>query len=89
MSDAQDGGPAFPGPFTGHCGDDDHLSPCSCYLDPGMSLRDYFALGALNGLLSAVSALRHKGPDPAGPHSLAGAAYELADAMLVARREKS
>lgn len=44
----------------------------------GMTLRDYFAAKALQGLLSD--------PNVLAPHSVfASKAYEMADAMLVAR----
>jgi len=64
-----DGGPAFPlkAPLTS-----DSL---------GMSLRDYFAAKAMQGLMAS----------PADPESMEVAAkwsYKLADAMLKAREEK-
>ena len=43
---------------------------------PGMSLRDYFAASALNGLLSGTGEYTVKG--------FADLSYELADAMLKA-----
>ncbi len=57
------GGPAFPSVF-------DH--------DRGMTLRDYFAAKAMQGILA----------DPSTPEimDIAGAAYEMADAMLKARQ---
>lgn len=46
----------------------------------GMTLRDYFAAKAMQGMLA----------DPSTPEimDIAGAAYEVADAMLAAREEK-
>jgi hypothetical protein len=57
------GGPAFP----------THLN-----LTQGMTLRDYFAAKAMQGMLA----------DPNTPEiiDIAGAAYEVADAMLRARQ---
>ena len=67
------GGLAFPWPFKvpGH-------SP----MEPGLSLRDFFAATALQGILSnPTMGLPIFKDDP----SLAQAAYEYADAMLRAR----
>jgi len=69
MSD-KDGGPAFPSTIS-----DDSLHV------GGMSLRDYFAAKAMQGLMAS----------PADPESMEVAAkwsYKLADAMLKAREEK-
>jgi hypothetical protein len=81
MSTLKDGGTAFP------CegGNDSGLLP-----DPGMSLRDYFAAMALNGITSgklfiAISSVAAGGLTES--QKIAKAAYELADAML-AEREK-
>lgn len=71
MSNTNDGGQAFPQPFyddKGHCIDG----------FDGMTLRDYFAAKAMQGLL-ADSRLRAKW------HEFASDAYEMADAMLEAR----
>lgn len=68
MSD-KDGGPAFP------VGSGDMRDPT------GMTLRDYFAAKAMQGLMAS----------PADPESMEVAAkwsYKLADAMLKAREEK-
>ena len=70
MSD-KDGGPAFPSTIS-----DDSLHV------GGMSLRDYFAAKAMQGLMAS----------PADPESMEVAAkwsYNLADAMLKAREVKS
>jgi hypothetical protein len=64
MNDTNTGGPAFPSAFTGQ--------------DEGMSLRDYFAAKAMQGLISA---------DQMTPHDyVANDAYGYADAMLKARQ---
>jgi hypothetical protein len=66
-----DGGPAFP-----RTGSDGHTQPQS-----GMTLRDYFAAAALQGMLSD--------PDGGGSGSeFAHAAYSCADAMIKAREAK-
>jgi hypothetical protein len=65
-----DGGPAFP-----RTGADGHTSPQS-----GMTLRDYFAAAALQGLIA-------NGECPTWDDD-AKAAYAAADAMLKAREDK-
>lgn len=74
MSDRKDGGPAFPADELNQQTGSVHTQHF------GMSLRDYFAAKALQGLLadSNVSAERNK---------FAESAYELADAMLKAREQ--
>jgi hypothetical protein len=49
-----------------------------CDIETGMSLRDYFAAKAMQGILA----------DSSTPEimDIAGAAYEIADAMLKARQ---
>ena len=71
----KDGGPAFPGK--------DRINGWDV---SGMSLRDYFAGQALNGLLACSERARNEPED----HGLCVrfyvlAAYELADAMLKER----
>ena len=66
-----DGGPAFP------CNTDENRDASYCG-ECGMSLRDYFAAKALQGLLAA--------PDTSWDHeSFAERAYRFADAMIGAR----
>lgn len=60
----------------------------------GMTLRDYFAAAALNGILSAHAVFKRK-PDPIGKYDeemekmsaieIATAVFQYADAMLKAR----
>ena len=81
MSARDDGGPAFP--VTGlsvESGPDDTevWGSVDC---KGMTLRDYFAGQALQGAIADVSQSNL-------PDDVAAYAYELADAMLKARREK-
>lgn len=64
----KDGGPAFPDPQEDWCG------------EKGMSLRDYFANSALNGMLA------NQHPYQASDESMfARDSYVLADAMLKER----
>jgi hypothetical protein len=53
-------------------------------LDDGMSLRDYFAIGALPGLMGRNWS-HHKGTDEELIVIWATSSYEIADAMLKAR----
>ncbi len=79
----EDGGPAFPGSFAGHCGNEDHQNPCGCYLDSGMTLRDYFAGQAMVGLIPMVGIL---GSGASGvTQNTSEIAYKIADEMLKAR----
>ena len=74
MSNTNTGGPAFPQDLQGRRGDDPFLQ--------GMTLRDYFAAKAMQGLLADPTI------DPtfkADHKQFAYAAYEIADAMLKAR----
>lgn len=95
MSARDDGGPAFPMPYS----TDEHHSPCNSTLaNPGMYLRDYFA--------AHVSTESYKFKDIAKASELLGVAvpetdaellhfaakldahirYSIADAMLEARK---
>ena len=64
------GGPAFPGPYVNDKGGLEAV-----WKQGGMTLRDYFAAKAMQGIL-------FEGLDPA---DTAKHAYEMADAMLKAR----
>jgi hypothetical protein len=71
MQEKYDGGPAFPAMHF-DLADNEH----------GMTLRDYFAAAAMQGLLSRV------GHDKINVHDvLAQRTYQIADAMLEAREE--
>ncbi|MCL8329312.1 hypothetical protein M9Y56_09305 [Pseudomonas juntendi] len=86
------GGPAFPvtikngdpNPVTGFLGEE--IKPHSFSTYSGLTMRDYFATKALQGLLSWAgdesSGSYHSNSDPAHTASMA---YEYADAMLAAR----
>jgi hypothetical protein len=71
MSTINDGGPAFP------VGSGDMRDPV------GMTLRDYFAATAMQGLFAAGGGVTR------GAEEWARLAYTMADAMLAARKEKS
>ena len=91
MGKTDDGGAAFPGPFTGHCGNDSHADPCSCYADSGMTLRDFFAAKALVGVQTAVVEMAKSGRvdvSLSSESAMAESAYRIADAMIVARKAK-
>lgn len=82
-----DGGPAFPGAFSGHCGKDSHMDPCGCYVDTGMTLRDYFAAAALPSVIAGCTELAKLGSKH-GHDEQARAAYLIADEMLIARKRQ-
>ena len=77
MSERKDGGPAFP-----------HPVPVGAWGDPsqGMTLRDYFAGKALQGILSnGMSQYIFNGKAIVDGETLAKCAYEFADTMLAER----
>jgi hypothetical protein len=70
MSNTNTGGPAFPAPTT---------KPLENYY-PGMTLRDYFAAKAMQGLIGGIESGKE--------HQIAlvpSTAYAMADEMLKAR----
>jgi len=78
---SNDGGPAFPVGNTATASDD-------LYPDfPGMTLRDYFAGQALAGMLPFDGYSAPINSDGLTADIFAESAYELADAMLSARKE--
>jgi hypothetical protein len=70
---ASDGGPAFP--FREQDGEGGYER------FPGMSLRDYFAAAAMQGMMACPDGDGHIEEYSIG-------AYEIADAMLAARERK-
>lgn len=84
MSKINDGGSAFPHP-------DDQMNHNSCWIpheNRGMSLRDYFAAKAMQGLMGrAWDAEKFTGEELL--QIWARSAYASADAMLKAREAKS
>jgi hypothetical protein len=89
MSARDDGGPAFPEPWTND-GDRNATAPDGQLVPPqstvhmrGMSLRDYFAAHSLP-LIVMWAPLKN---DPESVSEGATLAYQFADAMLEARRK--
>ena len=85
MSTTNTGGPAFPQDI-GWCSPNQHIQ----YRGPqgGMTLRDYFAAKAMQGILAngATNHANSKGQNLGENLQLvAPVAYEIADAMLKAR----
>lgn len=77
MSARADGGPAFP------VISDVRYAPSFDH-EPGMSLRDYFAAKAMQGMVSSfVNVMKADLPDFL--RNLPATSYEIADAMLKAR----
>ena len=72
------GGPAFPVPGLSNLPNDQCLWP-----EIGMTLRDYFAAKAMQGIVSTV--IFEKRSSEVSPDSVADAAFNIADAMLKAR----
>jgi hypothetical protein len=68
------GGPAFP-------------TPTHNLQNDGMTLRDYFAARAMQGLFSCPDWLDGAGEEVDVPNCMASAAYAIADAMLKARQK--
>jgi hypothetical protein len=78
MSTIDDGGPAFPYLTASESG----REVTTHEGEPGMSLRDYFAAKAMAGLIVNTTPDLAKGVSAS---HIAKAAYDLADAMLIAR----
>lgn len=78
-----DGGSAFPQPAK-HYGDGSSSIPPN----NGMSLRDWFAGMAMQGILSAADSDEFEYYDPAVEHAkwVPVTAYSIADAMIAARK---
>ena len=99
MSTINEGGPAFPAGSVrksrpahdpgGNWVETDRVQP----LHQGLTMRDYFAAQAMQGLACSDTTLWPSGADEADdpPDALfmARTAYLIADAMLEARKEKS
>lgn len=83
MSAVNDGGPAFPS--------EQGSTPEGCWnqsYTPGMSLRDWFAGQALAGVLP-VCKEDTLGRGQSKAQVFAQRAYEIADAMLAARKQEA
>ena len=83
MSNTDTGGPAFPTAVRNHY-DPETGGQWSEHVDPGMTLRDYFAAKAMQGLMG-----RAWGDMDADElfRTWANSAYTMADAMLKAREQ--
>ncbi len=75
-----DGGPAFPG--MNYISQEGKKNP------EGMTIRDYFAASALQGLLGNSEFHVAADVESEVPNAIAKYAYEAADAMLKAREAK-
>lgn len=88
MSARADGGPAFPAYASDHRG-----KAANTVFQPtgGLTLRDYFAAGAMEAILSLGAGYDYsRMPPSAEPRFVIAAdAYKLADAMLSARQESA
>ena len=99
MSTIETGGPAFPAGSVrksrpahdpgGNWVETDRVQP----LHQGLTMRDYFAAKAMQGLLCRGATLwpfgADESDDPTDALLMARTAYQIADAMLAARKEKS
>lgn len=83
---AKDGGSAFPEIETDTAYDDEHKLYSRTYSYGGMTLRDYFAAAALQGLLASREFGGAAGNDP---DKGAAWAYQMADAMLNSRSTRA
>jgi hypothetical protein len=86
-----DGGPAFPTPFSNQgdlnvCAPTGEVVPPGGWLPlPGMTLRDYFAAQAMNGIVAIEYSRSWNGGPTISDEQLALRCYILADAMLAER----
>jgi len=81
-----DGGPAFPAEEWIDNGDPFIVNPTRhC----GMTLRDWFAGMALQGVMATASGLGNMTEEERGEHlgEVAAILYDMSDAMLAARKE--
>ena len=79
-----DGGPAFPHKRQIRCNGE----VIDSEMEPGMTLRDYFAAAALQGLLGNSEFHVETDVESEIPNAIATYAYQAADAMLKAREVK-
>lgn len=84
MSEIKDGGPAFP--IVADGGPDSGLHPEIQY---GMSLRDFFAGMAMQGILAANAQTHEEVTDQNVDYVVAREAYRSADAMLAERSKNA
>lgn len=84
MSTIETGGPAFPVSTSNEA--EGHQDGPNTWQHPGMALRDYFAAKAMQGLVSGHFA-KYGHEDYWPRPEIASEAYEIADAMLAARKQ--
>lgn len=78
MSEAKNGGPAFPRPSTPR---GEAASDVGCNAQPGMSLLAYYAGEAMKGMLSAIGDIaEHQSREAIAAHSFAMAAAMVEEA---------
>lgn len=90
MFEQQHGGPAFPGVSFQQLGEDEGHNPPIKVINPGMTLRDWFAGMVLQGIMSSQASVKaaHDLSEQRGIESdkmIARLAYQEADAMLKER----
>jgi hypothetical protein len=82
VSARDDGGPAYPAKLPNQCTDGDEARDFAFW--QGMSLRDAFAIAAMQGIMAASAhAKTPPGVDPC--QHIATMAFMVADAMLAER----
>lgn len=87
MNDIDDGGPAFPVDTSRqHDGTYGHQTSNNTWQSGGMTLRDYFAAQAMQGFCAYGTLCDHN--NYATIDDVVDDAYEIADAMLKARKEQ-
>lgn len=86
MTNPNDGGPAFPRSASSDEGAELHNI---AFAQAGMSLRDWFAGQALQGMLARLTSFN---PAPGYPEhwhaAISQEAYEIADAMIAKRNKE-
>lgn len=87
MSAINDGGPAFPA-LEVEGGTDGIGKKDGVWHYPGMSLRDYFAAKAMQGILAGFLP-RGNVITPEIQDQIAAGVYAMADAMLAARNQEA
>lgn len=80
MNEIKDGGPAFPNAT---------ISGKISMTESGMSLRDYFAAKAMQGLIAIIHSSHASAGSNEGMSAISDTAYGIADVMLKAREVKA
>ena len=82
----EDGGPAFPNTITSEPDGAGRLFPAH-FGEGGMTLRDYFAAKAMQGIYTQESLFNKFVKTGYSTEAIARAAFEQADAMIKAREQ--